>query len=164
MYKKCRLKGTKLRFENDYHPNIRLKRKLLLKHLWEARKAGKFAVLIHDKLKIGKNLYNLEDLENSDNQRSVTRQKQVETIQVSKNKEVVKELYHSVVSAKSANSAVPVTTIPQLSKSTNQTLVSNILSEKNLKYFGYELGHLLLIHTIIIHNKGGENKCSTQKN
>ena len=47
MFNKHRLKGTKLIIENDYHFNIRLKRKALLKHLWEARKLGKFAFLVH---------------------------------------------------------------------------------------------------------------------
>ena len=36
MHKKCRHKGTKLRFENDYQPSTRVKRKLLLRHLWAA--------------------------------------------------------------------------------------------------------------------------------
>ena len=78
MHKKCRLKRTKLIFENDYHPGIRVKRKLLLRHLWEARKAGKFAILIHDKIKIGKTLYKVEDFENSVNQGSLARYQQVE--------------------------------------------------------------------------------------
>ena len=52
MYNKHRLKGNKLRIENDYHYSVRIKRKTLLKHLWEARKVGKSAFLFHDKIKI----------------------------------------------------------------------------------------------------------------
>ena len=52
MHKKCRLKGNKVKIENDYHPSIRFKRKLLLRHLWAARKAGKFAIIVHDKIRI----------------------------------------------------------------------------------------------------------------
>ena len=33
--------------------------------MWEAIKLGKFAVLVHDKTKINKKLYGLEDLEQS---------------------------------------------------------------------------------------------------
>ena len=52
MCNKHRLKGTKLRIENDYHYSVRIKRKALLKHMWEARKVGKSAFLVHDKIKI----------------------------------------------------------------------------------------------------------------
>ena len=52
MYNNHRLKGTKLTIENDYHFSIILKRKALLKHLWEAMKVGKSAFLEHDKIKI----------------------------------------------------------------------------------------------------------------
>ena len=76
-------------------------------------KSGKFAVLIHDKIKIQKNLYKLEDFENSSNQWSLASNQHVEPNQLTKNKEKDRDLEHSAVNSNTAESVIS-------NKSTNQ--------------------------------------------
>lgn len=54
------LRGTGIRIENDYDYATRQRRKQLLPYLIEARKNGKFATLVKDKLKIEGRVFDLE--------------------------------------------------------------------------------------------------------
>ena len=71
MYNKHRLKGNKLRIENDTHYRVRLRRKTLLKHLWEARKLGESAFLVHNEIKINNSVFDLEHFEKNINQGAI---------------------------------------------------------------------------------------------
>ena len=52
MERKSMYKGSKIRIDDDYKIEIRLKRKQLVKYMWEARGRGKHAVLVGDKIEI----------------------------------------------------------------------------------------------------------------
>ena len=53
-------KGFKIRLEEDYNAEICVIRKKLVEYMWEARRRGKHAVLVGDKIQISGALFDLQ--------------------------------------------------------------------------------------------------------
>ena len=59
MERKRTFKGCKIRLEEDYNTEICAIRKKLVEYKWEARRRGKYAVLVGDKIQINGALFDL---------------------------------------------------------------------------------------------------------
>ena len=60
MGRKRMFKGYKIRLEEDYNTEICAIRKKLVEYMWEARRRGKHAVLVGDKIQINRALFDLQ--------------------------------------------------------------------------------------------------------
>lgn len=66
MKKKSQLRGTNIRIEEDFEKATRERRKLLIPYLIKARRDGRYAVLVKDKIRIEGNVFELENMQETD--------------------------------------------------------------------------------------------------
>ena len=60
MERKRMFKGCKIRLEEDYNEEVCTIRRKLVEYMWEARRRGKHAVLVQDKIQISGVLFDLQ--------------------------------------------------------------------------------------------------------